>query len=182
MADELVTIGIVRKAHGIKGEVVISFLAEDSSLLGGEVLLYPPSGQGEALRLKVARVRAHHGNMIMSFEGVTTRNESELLRNYSIRLPKDKLGELAEDEIFLIDLPGLAVFARDESGADKAIGKIVSVDIPAGQELWTIETPDGKEILFPAVEDFIIEIDLPAGRAVISPPPGLLELYTDGAV
>ena len=40
-----------------------------------------------------------------------------------------------------------------------------------------IATPDGKEILFPAVDQFVISIDLEEGKAVIAPPPGLIELY-----
>lgn len=180
MSNDLVAIGKVRKAHGIKGEVAISFLAEDTSLLEGNLFLVPPSSQGETLQLKVARLRAHHGNVILAFEGMKTRNDAETLRNYSLCIPRSELGELDEDEVFLLDLPGLAVIVKDESGGEKHIGRIVSVDIPAGQMIWTIEADGGGEILFPAVEEFVDEIDLTAGHAIISPPPGLVELYLDG--
>jgi 16S rRNA processing protein RimM len=43
--------------------------------------------------------------------------------------------------------------------------------------LWSIRTPDGKEVLFPAVEEFVLDIDLEAGSVRIAPPPGLLDLY-----
>jgi len=56
------------------------------------------------------------------------------------------------------------------------IGALANVDFAGGQELWVIETPDGKEILFPAVPDFVDAVDLERGIIRISPPPGLLDL------
>jgi 16S rRNA processing protein RimM len=53
------------------------------------------------------------------------------------------------------------------------------VDTPAGQEIWTILTPEGREILFPAAPDFVLEINPEAGLARIAPPPGLLALYLE---
>ena len=45
------------------------------------------------------------------------------------------------------------------------------------QELWSILTPEGKEILLPAVPEFVADIDLDTGIIRITPPEGLLELY-----
>jgi 16S rRNA processing protein RimM len=47
----------------------------------------------------------------------------------------------------------------------------------AGQEMWTIRTQKGSEVLFPAREELVPELDLRAREAVIDPPPGLLEVY-----
>lgn len=126
----------------------------------------------------VERARFHHGSLIVSFKGVHSRNDAELLRQHSVLVPKSRLAPLEDDEVYLLDLPGLTVLSVDqESGGEKEIGVIRSVDIPSGQELWTILTPDGKEVLFPAVDEFVLDIDLDANTARIAPPPGLLELY-----
>ena len=187
----LVPVGHVSKAHGIRGELTLVFEADAPELLDGELILRP-RGHGPERRLVVERTRVHHGNLLVSFKGVTTRNEAELLCRHTIFVPKDRLPALDDEEIYLSDLPGLRVFvveadagSGDDSGRDGAlpppggreIGVIASVDVPAGQELWTIVTPEGKEILFPAVDQFVISIDLEEGKAVIAPPPGLFELY-----
>lgn len=123
-------------------------------------------------------MRAHHGLLIVSFTGVHSRNEAELLRQHTLLVPRSRLSPLEEDEVYLLDLPGLRVLAVDEeSGGEREVGVIASVDIPAGQEIWTITTPDGQEILFPAVDQFVLDIDLDARTARIAPPPGLLEIY-----
>lgn len=131
-----------------------------------------------ARKFTVERVRAHHGLLIVSFTGVHSRNEAELLRQHTLLVPRSRLSPLEEDEVYLLDLPGLRVLAVDEeSGGEREVGVIASVDIPAGQEIWTITTPDGQEILFPAVDQFVLDIDLDARTARIAPPPGLLEIY-----
>ena len=52
----------------------------------------------------------------------------------------------------------------------------------AGQEIWSIRAPEadgGYEILFPAVPDFVQDMDVDEGVAVIDPPEGLLDLYRE---
>lgn len=187
----LVPIGRLTKAHGIRGELTLVLEAESPDLISGELILRP-DGQGRERRLVVERTRVHHGALLVSFKGVTTRNDAELLCRHVVYVPKDRLPALDEDEVYLSDLPGLRVFVVNadaaglpeaaetqaaEAAGEKEIGRIAFVDVPAGQELWTIVTPDGKEILFPAVDEFVISIDLEENRAVIAPPPGLLDLY-----
>ena len=64
------------------------------------------------------------------------------------------------------------------------VGELENVDFPAGQEMWVIRAPEkegGYEILFPAVPEFVRDIDLTAETATIAPPEGLLDLYREGA-
>lgn len=185
----LVPIGRLTKAHGIRGELVLVLEADSADLVSGELFL-KPKGVGEDKQVRVERTRFHHGNLLVSFAGISTRNEAELLRQHRVFIPKDRLPPLEEGELYLSDLPGLRVFVAapvaDDAGEaavqaairdSREIGRILAIDVPAGQELWTILTPDGREILFPAVDPFILSLDVEEGMAVISPPPGLLELY-----
>ena len=173
-SSTLVRIGRITKPHGISGEVAVFFEAGDHALLRGEVVLESPAG--ERNKVTVKRVRSHHGNLLLTLSGITNRDLAESVRRHSILIPRDKLPPLDDGEVYLLDLPGLTVVVEEENG-ERVIGAIQQVDIPAGQELWTIITPSGKEILFPAVDEFILGIDLENGTARIAPPPGLLDLY-----
>ena len=200
--DELlIPIGYIRKSHGIRGELSFAFAAEDPDLLRGEVFLLPPGASsrthgpdgeqlssfaprpvapGAAEKFTIERVRAHHGSVLILFKEVHDRTAAELLRGSSVLVPQSRLAPLEEDEVFLFDLPGMRVLVVDEEGGnEREIGVITSVDIPSGQELWTITTPGGQEILFPAVDEFVLDIDLASRTARIAPPPGLLELYVN---
>ncbi len=167
-------IGRIVKAHGIRGEVAVALNAADPELLRGSVLLR--LGRAAPKAYTVAGLRTHHGGLLVGLEGVADRTAAETLKGAEIFVTRDKLPPLEEGEVLLSDLVGLKVFQALENG-EAEVGRIESVDIPAGQELWTIRTPDGKEVLFPAVAEFVREIDPRAGRALIAPPPGLLELY-----
>ena len=172
---ELVPIGYLSRAHGIRGELAFVLTAESADLAEGEVWLRPRSG-GRARPFVIERARMHHGALLVVLRGVSTRNEAELLKAHTVLVDADRLPALDEDEVWLKDLPGLRVIVEDEAG-ERDLGVIVSADAPAGQVLWAIATPDGKEVLFPAVEEFVLSIDLERGEARIAPPPGLLDLY-----
>lgn len=152
--------------------------AESPDILQGVIYVRPRHG-GAVKNFRVQGLRRHHGNLLVSLQGVSSRNDAEQLRSHTVLVPEEKLPPLEEGEVYQKDLPGLRVFVV-ERGKEREIGRISAVSAPAGQDLWAIVTEKGREILFPAVEEFVVSIDLEAGRAVIDPPPGLLDLYLDG--
>ena len=171
-----IAIGFISKAHGIRGEVHVILNAEDAELLRGPVFLR--RGRGEPLPRAVVGLRTHHGGLLARIEGVNDRTAAEALKGAEILVERAKLSlDENDDEILLADLVGLLVLREEDDGTVSELGRIESVDTPAGQELWSIRTPDGKEVLFPAVEEFVRDIDPEAGSVRIAPPPGLLDLY-----
>jgi 16S rRNA processing protein RimM len=115
----------------------------------------------------------HKGRPLVLLEGVCDRTEAEKLRGAKLLLPEDELPEAAEDELYLCQLPGLEVVLHENGNV---IGHIDHVEFPGGQETWAIHPAEGGELLFPAVESFVLSVDLAKGRVVIDPPPGLLEI------
>ena len=60
------------------------------------------------------------------------------------------------------------------------LGVLDHVEYPAGLEVWSIVTDDGKEVLFPAEASFIEGFDLEGECIHIAPPEGLLDIYLGG--
>ncbi|MDR2893265.1 MAG: ribosome maturation factor RimM [Deltaproteobacteria bacterium] len=180
---ELIEVGRVVKAHGIRGELCLDYQAESLRLLkdfiylrGGSALAGAPKAAG-TVKYKILSMRQHQGRPLLLLEGVADRNAAELLRNFAVLVPQSRLPKLRPDEVFLSELPGLRVLVRQADGPDEFLGTLASVDEVAGQEIWTINGPNDREILLPANEQFVLAIDLERGETVIDPPPGLLELY-----
>ena len=172
-----VALGRVSKPHGVRGEVAVQLFAETSELLRGDVAVSrndegPPTGT-----MKVETSRMHHQQVLLRFAGVEDRNMAETLRGLYLIATRDELPELSEEEAYITDIMGLRVVADEEGRAPREIGVITAVAAPAGQELWTITTPAGEEVLLPAVPEFVLDIDLTAELVLIAPPPGLLDLY-----
>ncbi len=167
-----ILLGRITRPHGIKGEVRVAFFGDRPEILNGPLWLSSHSGQARPLRVLAWRVQQEQ--LILALQGVEDRNQAEALRNAEILVAEADMPPPGEDELYLHQLMGLEVH---QACPPRLLGVLENVIFPAGQELWSIISPDGKEILFPAVAEFVEDIDLDAGRIVVNPPEGLLDLY-----
>ncbi|MFB7709532.1 ribosome maturation factor RimM [Streptomyces sp. NPDC056105] len=161
----------IGRAHGIKGEVTVEVRTDEPELrLGpGAVLATDPASTGP---LTIETGRVHSGRLLLRFEGVRDRTAAEALRNTLLianvdpeELPED------EDEYYDHQLMDLDVVTTD--GVE--VGRITEISHLPSQDLFIVERPDGSEVMIPFVEEIVTEIDLVEQRAIIDPPPGLID-------
>ena len=153
-----VEVGIVARAHGIRGEVLAVPHDPESETFAtvGEVAI---GGTTYVLR----EARPTNAGWLLALDGVTTRNDAERLRGARIEVSRDAL-DLADDEVLLADLVGCR--AIDRSG--NACGEIVSIDL-GGQTRLVIH--DGElERLVPLVDALVPSIDVDARVVTIDLP------------
>jgi 16S rRNA processing protein RimM len=164
-------VGRIGRAHGIKGEVTVEVRTDEPELrlAPGAVLLTDPASAGP---LTVESGKVHSGRLLLRFEGVSDRNAAEALRNTLLIAEVDPQ-ELPEDpdEYYDHQLIGLDVVLVDGT----EVGEISEVVHLPYQDLLSVRRKDGVEVLVPFVERIVPEIDLEAQRAVIDPPPGLID-------
>lgn len=174
-----VALGEVARPHGIRGELRVNAYADSPSLFGSLQAVWLGRNETRPRRHRLLAWRLHQGAPLLTLEGVPDRTAAEALRGCQVFVPAEDLPELPEDEVYLYELEGFAVLVAqdDPSGEPVPLGVLEHFFEAGGQEVWSIRTPDGREVLFPVAEDFVESIDDEAGRIVISPPPGLLELY-----
>lgn len=182
-----VLVGRMTKAHGIRGEVVAELYAESPGILSEVRELYlrnePPGTWPDEdtttaeppRRERVHAWRMHQDRVLLSLKGLRDRNAAEALRGATIWVRADELPEPDEDDVFLYEIEGLEVF--DTDGDRIGVVEDLLDTGHDGQEVWIIRGGRDEEILFPAEPEFVAELDTDAGRVVIDPPPGLLELY-----
>ncbi|MFJ2112507.1 ribosome maturation factor RimM [Streptomyces sp. NPDC087850] len=161
----------IGRAHGIKGEVTVEVRTDEPELrLGpGAVLATEPASAGP---LTIETGRVHSGRLLLRFEGVRDRTGAEALRNILLIAEIDP-EELPEDpeEYYDHQLMDLDVVLADGT----EIGRITEITHLPSQDLFIVERPDGSEVMIPFVEEIVTEIDLEEQRAVIDPPPGLID-------
>ncbi|MEV0094204.1 ribosome maturation factor RimM [Streptomyces sp. NPDC050738] len=161
----------IGRAHGIKGDVTVEVRTDEPELrLGpGAVLTTDPASVGP---LTIATGRVHSGRLLVRFEGVDDRTAAEALRNTLLIADVDP-EELPEepDEYYDHQLMDLDVVLADGT----EIGRITEITHLPSQDLFIVERPDGSELMIPFVEQIVTEIDLEEQRAVIDPPPGLID-------
>ncbi|WP_329283507.1 ribosome maturation factor RimM [Streptomyces sp. NBC_00691] len=161
----------IGRAHGIKGEVTVEVRTDEPELrLGpGAVLRTDPASAGP---LTIETGRVHSGRLLLRFEGVRDRTGAEALRNILLIAEVDptEMPE-EEDEYYDHQLMDLDVVLADGT----EIGRITEISHLPSQDLFIVERPDGTELMIPFVESIVTEIDLEEQRAVIDPPPGLID-------
>ncbi|OEJ24791.1 ribosome maturation factor RimM [Streptomyces agglomeratus] len=161
----------IGRAHGIKGEVTVEVRTDEPELrLGpGAVLATDPASVGP---LTVETGRVHSGRLLLRFAGVKDRTAAEALRNTLLIAEVDPEATPEDPEEFydhqLMDLDVVLVDGTE-------IGRITEITHLPSQDLFIVKRPDGSEVMIPFVEEIVTEIDLEEQRAVITPPPGLID-------
>jgi 16S rRNA processing protein RimM len=165
-------VGRIGRAHGIRGDVFVAVRTDDpeARFAAGSVLATDPA---EAGPLTVAEARNHSGKLVVSFAGYTDRTAAETLRGVRLVIDSDDLEPTDDpDEYHDHELVGLVAALGDGTPLG-AVSEVVHG--PAG-DLLAIAREGGGEVLVPFIHEFVPEVDLAAGRVVVTPPSGLLEL------
>ncbi len=166
--SDLVEIGRLVKVHGLKGRLKAVSYLESETLLDelDEVLIRPE--KGPAKKYKVEGVQPQHKTFFIELEGINDPDSAGRLVGSGIFIPADLLEELPEDEYYWHEIIGLK--AISESG--DYLGEVSSIFPAGGTDVYVI-SGGHREILLPAIEDVIRNIDLEKGEIVVRIPEGL---------
>lgn len=168
----LIVVGRIGRPQGIKGEVTVEVRTDDPDdrFADGAVLRTDPAERGP---LTVEGARQQGKYFVVAFAGVPDRNAAELLRDTLLLVPIADLPPLADDdEYYDSQLVGLTAQLDDGS----ALGEVADVLHLPGGDVLVVRRPSGTEALVPFVRAIVPTVDLAAGRVLVTPPPGLLEL------
>ncbi|MFN2524129.1 MAG: ribosome maturation factor RimM [Mycobacteriales bacterium] len=171
MQPDRLTVGRIGKPQGLRGEVTVEVRTDVPELrfAVGSVLLTDPTERGP---LTIASTREQNGRLMIGFEGVQDRSEAEQLRNTLLQVDAADLPESDDpDEFHDQQLIGL--------GADlvngERLGEVTDVlHLPHGDVL--VVRRSAGEVLVPFVKAIVPDVDVRAGRLVVDPPEGLLDL------
>jgi 16S rRNA processing protein RimM len=173
--EAMVQVGFVFRPHGMEGELKVNPEFTDDPARFEELdTVYLGQSPRAVVRHAVRSVRYQQTKrgvtVILGLADVDSRTAAEAVMKQNVYADEEALA-LGEDEVFIHDLVGLAVVTE----AGEALGTVANyVEMPA-QDVFVVTRPDGGEAMIPAVEDFIVSVDLEANRLVVRPIDGLLE-------
>lgn len=155
-------VGKLRRPHGLTGEMVMTILTDFPARLKGGKTVFLGENHDEIL---IAAVRGQNKDLLVTFEGISNLEQADKLRNKILYIKADSLPELPEGMYYHHELIGLVV--EDETG--DVIGKLIEILETGANDVYVVDTGNG-EILLPAVEDVILDVDLVSGRMRVKPP------------
>ena len=167
--EELISVGRIFGAHGIRGEVKVESLTDfPERFREGEVLiLVTPEGAAREVTIRSSRI--HRGAVLILIDESPDRNAAEALRGGFFKIREKDLMRLPAGEFYHFQLVGLEV--RTEDG--DAIGTIEEV-MPTGARPVLVVRKDGREVLLPHIDDVVRAVDLKGGTMTVRLLEGLI--------
>lgn len=156
-------VGFLRRAHGIQGEMVMDILTDFPERLRPGMTVYLGEGHAPAT---LASLRQNNDTLLIRMEGIDTPEAAALNRNTTMYIQAQGLPELPEGSYYHHQLLGLQVV--DEAG--QALGVLEQILETGANDVYLVRTPEGKELLLPALEDVILEVNLERREMRVRPP------------
>ncbi len=168
-SPDLIGLGRVSGAHGIRGAVKIRadaqaattdpevFAALNEVVIGGK-------------KYQVLQAEKHKNQVLVFLEGITDRGRAEQLAGLPVQGDPGRFPELPPGEYYWFQVLGLPVYSAPEG---ELLGCLEEIIPTPGHDVYVVRQ-DRREVLLPAVEEVVLEINLEQGFIRVSPPEGLL--------
>lgn len=172
--DELICVGAVAGAFGVRGEARIKSFCADPEAIGDYAPLYSADGR-QSYGIEITR--AVKGGLACRLTGVPTREAAEALKGLRLYAPRDRLPALPDDEFYHADLIGMTVL--DTGGAE--MGRLRAIHDHGAGDILEITGPGMKTpLLIPFTREAVPTVDLASRRIIVDPPLEILGEGRDG--
>jgi len=166
---DFLVVGKLRRAHGVKGEIPLELYSQMLELLAPEQVVFI----GEShIPYTIEKTRWKQNLLLIKLMGISDRTNVSKLTNELVYVQRSQLPGLEEGEFYYHQLIGLRVYDRN----DIFLGVLREILKTNANDVYVIKNDDGDEVLIPAIEDMILDIDIEQQRMVV----GEMEWYGEG--
>lgn len=172
VSGDRIIIGKVTGAHGINGVMLVLPLTDyPERFFTMKELVLDKSGRPRRT-LKVLTIAPYEGKgtLFLQAEGVTDRDQAEMVKGSIITVAAEERVDLSEDEYWIDDIVGITV---TEDATDATLGEVEEIIFTGSNDVYLIRTAEGKLLPIPATGDAIKDIDAENGVMKVVIPEGL---------
>jgi 16S rRNA processing protein RimM len=176
LSAEFYLVGRVRRAHGIRGELVVESLTDAPAAVfaaGRRVFAGTRTGDiaPDRQELHVHHATPFKGGWIIGFEGIGDRTTAEGWRDRFLLLPENEVDPPNEDELFVHDLVGMRVV---RVGGDE-IGEVSEIfELPQGY-VMEVRRPGRSAVMLPYDDHTVRAVDAEQRVIEVDPVEGLVD-------
>ena len=169
MKKEFLECGRVCAAHGVRGILKVESWCDSPKVLAMQKRVFVADSVGKYSERKVVSASVSGNLVLLGLEGISTREDAFALKNITLYLKREDI-PVAKGDMLIQDMIGLPVVDVDTG---RIYGQIKDVTDGARNKIYTVSTDSG-DVLFPAVAEFVKEIDELRG-ILIRPIPGFFD-------
>lgn len=168
--DGYILLGIIGKAHGLKGEVKITCFSEQPENVAGYRQFYLMNSTGVISRgITIVKSRVQSKNAIVQLETINSRKKADELNGTSVLVAKSDLPGIDENKFYYYQFQGKCVVSKK----GLAIGIVKKIFSNGAQDILVVDNGQ-DEILIPVTKNIIV--DETEKELIVDLPSGLLEL------
>ena len=170
MTERPVPLGEIVATHGLEGWLKVNPFNPETSAFDSsrEVIL---DKEGDRTPHEIESSKRHGRQILVKLRAVDGIDDARKWVGATLCVDAAALGPLEPGQYYHFQVVGLEVYALQ----GERIGVITRVWSTPGGELYVVQGTT-KEFLIPAVKEIIEKVDFAAGRVIINPPEGLLDL------
>ena len=162
-------IGQIVNTFGIKGMVKVKPFTDNIERFSNLEKIYIKNKSGQT-EYKIQEVKYHKNMVLIKFEGIENPEQADLLRNSYLIVDRETEEPLEAGRYYIVDMIGLDVFTDD----NEYLGKLEDIYNTGSNDIYVVKNELGKQILLPAIEDVIKNIDMDNKKVIVHLRPGLV--------
>ena len=162
-------IGQIVNTFGIKGMVKVKPFTDNIERFNNLEKIYIKNKSGQT-EYKIQEVKYHKNMVLIKFEGIENPEQADLLRNSYLIVDREKEEPLEPGRYYIVDMIGLDVFIDN----NEYLGKLEDIYNTGSSDIYVVKNELGKQVLLPAIEDVIKNIDMDNKKVIVHLIPGLV--------
>ena len=163
-------IGQIVNTFGIKGMVKVKPFTDNIERFSNLEKIYIKNKSGQT-EYKIQEVKYHKNMVLIKFEGIENPEQADLLRNSYLIVDRETEEPLEAGRYYIVDMIGLDVFTDD----NEYLGKLEDIYNTGSNGIYVVKNELGKQVLLPAIEDVIKNIDMDNKKVIVHLIPGLVK-------
>jgi len=164
--QDLLAVGRILRPHGIRGDLLVDPYSETIRSIEAESRVFIGSPENPRT---VLSIRSHRSHMILRIEGSADRETAEAFRGRELFIPTQTADPLPEGVYYRWQILGLAVVESE----GEQLGTVTDILETGANDVYIVRGDGPRELLLPAIESVILEVDLEGGRLLVRVPEGL---------
>lgn len=169
--SEVIKIGLFNKPHGVKGELSFTFTNDIFDRAEINYIICSIDGILVPFFIEEYRFRSEQ-RALVKLEDVDSTEQAAMFTNHDVYFPIKYMESVEQDTPLTWNMfEGFEVIDEQHG----AIGTIIAVNDATINTLFVVEYQD-EELLLPAQEEFIRQVDIENCQLVVALPEGLLQL------
>ena len=162
-------IGQIVNTFGIKGMVKVKPFTDDIRRFDELKTVYVEKN-GNQTEYEIEEVKYHKDMVLIKFKGIDEVEQAEILRNSYLTVSRDSVEKLEEGRYYIVDLLGLEVYTDEQV----LLGTLEDIFNTGSNDIYVVKDKQGKQILLPAIQDVIKQIDIENKKIIVHLLPGLI--------